>query len=346
MDGLAESLQRSPELFPHSFDELRERISFIRLSRSDYQAASFLDGRILLAGVLQTSLPWAEVEAAIAAAQLPERCGYIFHIGHVGSTLLSRLMGSHPGVLSVREPLLLRLFASQRARGHAGWSDKHYGDRLAGGLKLLSRTFHREQIAIVKATSFVSELAVDLLARPSAPAAVAVLAEPHTYLATMLGGANSRREAKQLLPSRLRRLHRRIGREVWQQSSLSEGEALALSWACETAALAAVPAGRLLRVDFDRFLAEPGPFLVGMLRHFHVAVTPDEVGAILAGPDMKRYSKAPEFAYDALLRREVLTQARRDHASEIRRGLAWLERAAGEFPPVRRAVEFAAEGAR
>ena len=33
---------------------------------------------------------------------------WIFHIGHVGSTLISRLLGELEGVLSVREPRSLR----------------------------------------------------------------------------------------------------------------------------------------------------------------------------------------------------------------------------------------------
>ncbi len=56
---------------------------------------------------------------------------------------------------------------------------------------------------------------------------------------------------------------------------------------------------------------------------------------------MRRYSKAPEHAYDAALRREVLNQARALNAAEIRRGLAWLDRAAARFAPLRRAVALA-----
>ena len=33
---------------------------------------------------------------------------WIFHIGHVGSTLVSRLLGELAGVLAIREPRLLR----------------------------------------------------------------------------------------------------------------------------------------------------------------------------------------------------------------------------------------------
>lgn len=345
MDGLAESLRRSPELFPHSFDVDRDSVSFIRLGRSEYQAASFLDGRILSPGVTQTSVPWTEVAAAIAAAQLAERCGYIFHIGHVGSTLLSRLLGSHPGVLSLREPLLLRLFAHRRAADPPGWTEVAYQDRLGGVLKLLSRTFDRGQIAIVKTTSFVSELAAELLARDAAPRALLLLVAPEPYLATMLAGANSRREAAAMTPDRVRRLNARVGSPAWQSGSLSEGEALALAWACEVSALAEAASARTLLMDFDGFLAAPSERLAAALRCFSIDAAPGEVSAILRGPDMRRYSKAPEHAYDAALRRDVLDAARAAHGTEIRRGLRWLERAAADHAKVRAALAFAAGAA-
>jgi len=45
---------------------------------------------------------------------------------------------------------------------------------------------------------------------------------------------------------------------------------------------------------------------------------------LLAGPIMRRYSKAPEHAYDAELRREVLAGADQDFRAEIQAGMLWL----------------------
>jgi hypothetical protein len=61
---------------------------------------------------------------------------------------------------------------------------------------------------------------------------------------------------------------------------------------------------------------------------------------------MRRYSKAPEHAYDAALRRAVLDEARALHGEEIRRGLSWLEDAAAEYSAVRDAMTFAETAAR
>ena len=345
MDDIAEELGRSPELFPFALDQPGDSVAFIRLSRADYERASFLDGRLVSPQTASRVTPWRQVAAAIDAAQLAERCGFIFHIGHVGSTLLSRLIGSHTGIFSLREPALLRTFAQleDREAQNRSWSQQDFEARLTGCLKLLSRTFERQQLPLIKATSFVSELATRLLSRASQPKALMMYVSPESYMATILGGPNSRQEAQVLAPSRLRRLHRRIGADVWELASLSEGEVLALSWVCEMSALvqAAISGGgRVFWVNFDRFLADPGLLMSAVLGHFGIEGSTHEVRAMIEGPEMHRYSKAPEHGYDAALRREVLDMARATHGAEIRRGLAWLDRAADRFAIVRDATTY------
>ena len=146
-----------------------------------------------------------------------------------------------------------------------------------------------------------------------------------------------------LAPFRLQRLQQRLGEQPWQLSALSEGEILALTWACEMSALteaAQAAAGRVLWVNFDQFLLSPAQTLSAVLRHVGLDASAQTVAGILAGPDMQRYSKAPEHGYDAQLRNDVLNHARAMHGNEIRRGLAWLERAAARFSAVRDALQF------
>jgi len=345
-DSPLESLGRSPEVLPFDLDPGADTWSFIRLTRADYEAASFLDERVLGAGGARRILRWQQVNELLGALALGESCQFIFHIGHVGSTLLSRLIGAHPQAFSLREPLILRTLArlvTEPSADPPAWSGADIELRLGACLKLLSRTFDGQHSAVIKATSFVSEAAHTLLARPSAPRALMISVAAESYLATILGGPNSRQEARILAPRRLQRLHRRIGQITQPVESLSEGEAVALGWACEMAALAeaAKSAGdRALKIDFEYFLAQPATLLSTALRHLGIAAADTEVNSILSGPLMHRYSKAQEHAYDARLRDVVLNEARAAHRSEIRRGLRWLERAT-EFVAVRDAVAFA-----
>jgi hypothetical protein len=350
MDNLADSLRRSPELFPHVLDAVGDTMKFVRLQRADYEAASFLDERVLTMRTEMSIVPWAEAADGIAAAGLEERCHFIFHIGHVGSTLLSRLLGAVPSVLSVREPLVLRTLSQVRdPTARVPWAEDGYAfeAHLCGCLKLLSRTFEAPQMAIVKATSFVSEMAAELLARRSSPKAILMYVSAESYLATIFGGPNSRREAALLAPSRWQRLQRRVGALPSTPAPVGEGETLAMSWACEMAGLVAagvagVAGERVLPLDFDRFLAEPARWLHAACRHLDLPTSAAELDALLAGPLMHRYSKGLEYAYDAGLRRDVLNHARHVHVLEIRRGLRWLDRLAASHATLGGVLAFAA----
>ena len=183
MQDLAAALALSPALFPHSLDLPGDRIAFIELNRAQYDEASFLDARILTPRTPGRTVPWAQAAAAIESAGLVERCNYIFHIGHVGSTLVSRLLGSHARAFALREPLLLRSFAQLREQAVLGrpvWDAARYQARLEAALKMLSRSFAPGETTLVKATSFVSELADELLARPAAPRALLMYVAPES----------------------------------------------------------------------------------------------------------------------------------------------------------------------
>jgi hypothetical protein len=205
---------------------------------------------------------------------------------------------------------------------------------------LWSRTFNQDSRSVIKATSFVSEIAPDLLARPSGPRALMMGVRPESYLATILGAPHSPSEARMLAPQRMARLNQRLG-TAWRTETLGVGEIVALGWACEASALVGAIARARDRVhvlDFDRFLHDPPGQLASAFAHFQVAVTEPDIRAVLTGPDMTSYSKAPEHAYDAALRNAVLDDGRREFATEIRRGLDWIARAAGEHKSIAEAV--------
>lgn len=347
MDALASSLERSPELFPHSYDVRNDTVTLVRLGQADYERASFLDGRVLGPHTLARTLPWAQLAHAVEAGKIEERCHFIFHIGHVGSTLLSRLLGADDSIFSLREPAILRTLAQMQIEPELQpriWDAPEFAARQSVFLKLWSRTFAPTQTAAIKTTSFVSELAADILARPSAPKAILLFASPEAYLATILGGGNARQEAKLLAAGRLKRLHRRLGQNAWRLASLSEGEGLAMSWACEMSGLveAVKAAGlRAMPLDFETFLADPQASLLAAYRHFESDAAPETVESILAGPLLQHYSKGPEHPYSPQLRRTILAEAHAAHAAEIAKGLAWLARAAESFPLLRDGLAMA-----
>ena len=302
----------------------------VRLTESDYRAASFLDARLLQSHPPEARCPHAALAAA--AARCTPNAQFLFHVGHVGSTLLSRLLGEHPAVFSLREPTLLRTAALQ-------------GDSVSDGFKpaerlgILSRTWHPAQRALIKTTSFVNEIGARLLACSDASRALLLFTPAPTYLRAILAGPNSRLETRALAPSRLERVRRRTGLAL--PAPRQEGEWVALSWLCEMTALAETAAEHAARVrwmDFEQFLREPVAGLAQAMTFIGAEPEQSWVEQLLAGPLMRSYSKAPEHAYDPALRRAILAQADREHAREIRAGLEWLERLATAHPLIAAAM--------
>jgi hypothetical protein len=299
-------------------------VSLVKLDEAAYRAASFLDQRLCSYGYPQQSCAPALLQGA--AARLVARAHYIFHTGHVGSTLISRLVGAHPHCFALREPAPLRALAVSPAAAAL---------RLDVVLALLARTWRPAQRAVVKATSFVSELAEPILDGSRQASAVFMHVQPRAYLQGIFAGANSRRENRQLAAARLQRLLRRLGEGAARPDPASEGECIAMSWLCEMTTLrqaAEQRATQVLWVDFDAFLREPLSGLREIFRRLGVQPSDAELEALVGGPLMQQYSKAPEHAYDAALRRELLASAGREHAAQIRRGLQWLQTAAQHHP--------------
>lgn len=331
MNVLAADLSRSPDLLPHSLDPLANAIYLTAMTAEAYREASFLDQRILTQGHRGKWLRWPDVAAAVA--DLPVTCGLIFHIGHVGSTLLSRLIGDCRGIFSLREPAALRalaeLFADRDAPDCPWPADRieTATDRL---LALWSRTYAPSDRAIIKATSFASELAADTLARHPQMPALAMTLPAEAYLAVILAGDASRAEIRAMSRQRLRRLHGRLGDAPFRLYTMSEGEIVAMTWLAETMSLAA--AGPRLRwLDFETMLADPAAALGLVTTHFCRPATTDTIASVLAGGHMTRYSKSQDHGYSTDLRRDVMNDARARHTAEIRKGLAWLDTVAQRY---------------
>jgi len=338
--ALQRDLPRTLSVYPHQLDPVADALLMVELGREQFLDAAFLDQRVLQRPSRRAWFGFDQVARALGSAPCEAPTHFIFHIGHCGSTLLSRLLAECGG-LPVREPLPLRSLAElQVALGHSWsrWSPATFDARL----DLLVRLWARgREPRVVKATSFCNDLAAPVLR--SRPEARAILchATPKAHLANLLAGANSRVDLMSMAPMRLERLQARLGEVPGRLWEMSPGVVAAMSWACEMAALAALelPGDRVLDVDFDRFLADLPAGLAALAAHVLPAVDAGTVAGAARSPAVGQYSKAPEHAYDAGLRRRVLADAESRFATEVRAGLDWLERTAVRFPAVAAALE-------
>ena len=326
---LPENLGLDASWLAQAIDPRSRLIRFVRMDEAAYRAASFLDDRMLMPDL---DLRICSLDEAISAAALLPRddARWIFHIGHVGSTLIARLLGELDGVLSIREPRSLRDLSAVKPEGRA--------DLASALTRLMSRTLAPQQAALIKATSFVSEMA-PLLVAPGATA-LFLFATPANYIASILAGENSIKELQALHAIRGERLRSRgIRLEGFDRS---DAHRAALAWACEMTSLesaaVAMTDRRILWADFDRMLDDMVGWIGRCATEFGFVATHARFEEIVAGPLMRRYSKALEYDYSPSLRAELLADATRLHKPEINAAIAELFDAAETAPLLARAL--------
>ena len=321
----AQEIVRDARWLVQAFDPNSGLVRLIEMSADDYRAASFLDDRMLQVPVRSTTRPFAEIATAISG-DAREDARWIFHIGHVGSTLVARLLGELDGVLAVREPRILRDLAAWGGRNQL----------VPGVRKLLSRTFAPGETALVKATSFVSEIAAELVAPDEQ--ALFLFAQPRAYIASILAGVNSVKEMSVLADSRARRMAGRVR----GLSGNSPAHLAAAAWACEMTALEAAAEAMTDRhvrwADFDALLEDMPSALAELAQFFGFEASAERVREIATGPLMGRYSKALEFDYSPSLRRDLIEQEIRLQGRDIDAAVAMLEAAANDSPLLARAL--------
>jgi hypothetical protein len=303
----------------------------VAMDRDSYRAASFLDDRLMQQPVNAQIVPWPEVEAAVAD-ELRSDARWIFHIGHVGSTLVSRLLGEFESVLAIREPRLLRDIAII--------PKDMRGPYLTAVRKLMSRTFADNEVACVKATSFASEIAADLV--PAGERALFMYANPSNYIASILAGENSVKELHALDDYRRQRLGTR---NIAIPRAQNDAERAAAAWACEMATLEAgaerMADRSIAWADFDQMLGNMASELGRVAEHFGFDASEERLRTISSGPLMQRYSKDPSFEYTPQLREDLIAQELRLQARDIEGALAMLRSAAEKSPLLAQALSRA-----
>jgi len=323
-----EEIARDATWLAQALDPSAGNVRLIAMDRESYRAASFLDDRMLQQPVDAQVMSWTGIREAITD-ELRSDARWIFHIGHVGSTLLSRLLGELDGVLAIREPRLLRDIALAPPAVREAY--------VSSVPQLMSRTFADKELACVKATSWVSEVAPELV--PPGERALFMFAKPRNYIATILAGENSVKEQRMLAATRAQRLARRVST---LGAAHSDAELAAIAWACEMTSLenaADVMADRKIAwLDFDQMLADVPEALRLTASHFGFRMDEPQLQALARGPLMSRYSKALEYDYSPSLRRELIEESERLHSGDIESALAMLRSAAEKSPLLARAV--------
>lgn len=327
----------SAEHYVHSVNVTMEATLY-PMTVEAYRASIFLDGRI----ALPADAPSAQINFMDLCGQFPHvaeaETRYLFHISHVGSTLLSRLLGCKREVLSLREPVLLRwlsLLRNDLGKAESRIDEATYRAFLETMAGLLARPLGAVDQVVVKPSSFTNNIARDILALQPKARAIGIYSRLDAFVATILKGGGGWNDILELAPVRLKRLHEMIGGEAWRLSLMSAGEIVAMSWLCEMATLqrvAEMAGERFLWLDFDAYLAAPDPYLIAICKSLQLDWTDDDETACKASGLRGRYSKDSSISFGQETRQAQISAILQRHPGEMTRARAWVDQAIAAYP--------------
>lgn len=334
VEDLLRRLPGSADVVAHSFDLARDSVLLIDIGAATIRNTAFLDDRVVKPTMKGTWVELGRVLQALQDTRALHPLHFIFHTGHVGSTLVSRLLDETGAVFPLREPGALRSLADAHdalGRVDSLLNERGFSILLAGFLRLWSRGDATTKAVVLKATSSAGRMAPTLLAQHPTARAIYLNLKAEPYITTLLAGRNSAIDLRGLGPERFRRLTAYGAPDLQPLHQLSRGELAAAGWLAETWSQhksldAAGP--RIIPIDFDALLGDVGGEIGRIARHLGLPHTGTYLANIGESPSLKRYAKAPEHAYSPALRAQVLSETRATQADEIRKGITWLNRMA------------------
>lgn len=332
-----EDLTRNAEMYLKELDPRRGVGTLVPMTPANYNASSFLDRRIVTDSDMVFDLP-LEVLLRMAPwfAGSRQALHFIFHIGHCGSTLLSRLIGGLPGFLALREPAPLRMLAEYALPGRpvpGGWDAS-----LAVVLGLLSRVFDHRDTAVVKPSSFCNRLMPSLMGWHPACRGVLMYIELSAYLAAMAKKGARRETETAMTRYHLAEIRHLLDDDDFEPPSMSGLETASLVWLMNLvhfqAALGQADSrGRLKVVRFDDLLAEPVELLGDCAAFLGAQAPAHEIARVATDPAIVgTYSKGARQAYGTRERADELRRAHEAHGEEIEEAIRFAREISRRHP--------------
>lgn len=297
-----DDLYRSPDHYLHSFNG--DQAIVVAMDRAAYHRSIFLDARISAAARQAVAIP---VSLLAEGVRPPQPTSWIFHMAHVGSTLLARALDDPTASLVLREPLALRQLALQPDDA-----------RLRIVTAMLGKRYRADAPTLVKANVPVNFLLPKLAAIEPDARAILLYLPLRDYLLAILRNDSHR--------DWLRKVTAVLSPHMGDTSALSDAERAAALWLQQVnlfaAALGELPSARALNAEL--FFAEPERVLNAAAAQVGVPIAPDAIAATVAGPLFSTHAKNPALAFDnheRLARRRALERV---IAPELNAAEQWI----------------------
>jgi hypothetical protein len=315
-----EDIVREPEWLPHRYQAADRSIIFLRLTKEDHRAATFLDDQYLQ-GKTGVRVP---VDLLLAQAGAERAVHFIFHTAFCGSTLLARAF-DQPGIsFGLKEPRILIDLAVEARLGRLPPS------LLQLVVRLLARPFAPGEVVVVKPGNEANNLMEALLDCSPASRALLLSSSLEDFLLSVAKKGMWGRIWVRGLFGALRETERRdpgfSAAELFKQTDL---QIAAMCWLMHRSQFQDVARGREARLrSMDSAALDVDP--VGVVRQamtlFGVDASRADDEAIRS--NFKQHSKELGRDFSSEQRSREKSALRQAHAQEIEMVTRWAEQVA------------------
>jgi hypothetical protein len=307
---------------PNRYDESQDLIHFVRLTREEHRAVTFVTDEYISADAPRLVLRRSDVDAAGPPAPLH----FIFHSAYCCSTVLARAVDIEGKSMGLKEPLILNDLTGWRRRGA---DPRHLGAILDSVLTLLARPFAPGEAVVVKPSNVLNGLAPAMLAlRPQSKAILLHAPLPDFLRSIARKGLWGRRWVRELFIGQLRDGIVDLGLGEQHYLDLTDLQVAAAGWLAQQDVFARLVAGfgpaRVRTLDSATLVERPGEVMAKLSDLFGLGLGGPAIETVLAGPAFTSHSKS-NAGFSAADREAEQRDAAATHADEIEKVSVWAE---------------------
>lgn len=311
-----------PAWLPNRYDESQDLVHFVRLSREEHRAVTFITDDYIRPDAPRLVLRRSDVAAA---APPPAPLHFIFHSAYCCSTVLARAVDIEGVSMGLKEPRILNDMVGWRRRGA---EPRALAGRLDEVLALLARPFSPGEAVVVKPSNVLNGIAAAMLgARPQARAILLYAPLPDFLRSIARKGLWGRRWVRELFIGQLQDGIVDLGLGEQHYLDLTDLQIAAAGWLAQHRIfdrLADRFPDRVRTLDSATLLARPDETMQRLSNLFGLGLDGAAIDAVLAGPAFTSHSKS-NAGFSAADRLAEQRDAAAVHADEIDKVAVWAE---------------------
>ncbi|WND04093.1 hypothetical protein QGN29_06860 [Temperatibacter marinus] len=313
------------EWWPHRYDEKLDRVHYVQASRDDHRSATFLTDEYLPHAAKPSPIKMGEaVNGVKSEGEAPLH--FIFHSAYCCSTLLARAYDVPGQSMGLKEPMLLNDIKGIQSRGA---QPQQVLALLDGVLTLLSRPFETGEAVIVKPSNVVNFFAGHMLnMRPNAHALFLYAPLEEFLVSIARKGLWGRHWVRDLMLKQLKDGLVQLGIKGDEFLMLTDIQVAAVGWLTQhllfQRLIQSIGSARVKTLNSKKLLSDPKQVMKVLNKHFNVAMTDDQLEALVTGPVFTKHSKTASD-YSAEKRETERKRGADLHAEEVEKVVHWAQ---------------------